>query len=101
MCARLAFHMRNLLTTGTDIILRQESNQGGYSTTFYTQDENTITFPVQFSSAVFDVVPIYVGGLTQAVSPFVRQYSRDNAILIYRCSSRYAITIATWFAMGR
>ena len=78
-----------------------EYSQGGYATSFYTNDENEITYPVQFPSAPFGVIPVYVGGLAQGVSPYVRQYTRDKATLIYKYGSRSAITIATWFAMGR
>lgn len=74
--------------------------QGGYKTTFYTQDENEITFPLAFPAVCYGVLPVYVGGLTLAVSPHVRLYNKESATLIYRYSSRSAITIALWVAFG-
>lgn len=75
--------------------------QGGNNTTWYTQDENEVTYPVKFPSTGLTVVPIYAGGITQAVSPYVRNYDREKATLIYRSNSRLPITIAIWIAFGR
>ncbi len=74
--------------------------QGGKNTTWYTQDENEATYPVKFPSTGLTVVPIYAGGITQAVSPYVRNYDREKATLIYRSNSRLPINIAIWIAIG-